>query len=48
MSHQGEEIRGRFGLKQNSRNNRDLDFQVAIDFDGEHSSLHEANIYRMR
>jgi len=44
----GEEVNGRFGLKQNSRNNRDLDFSVKIDFDGDHSSLHESNTYRMR
>jgi len=44
----GEEINGRFTLRQNSRNNRDLDFQVKIDFDGELGSLHEDNIYRMR
>jgi protein arginine N-methyltransferase 1 len=45
---QGEEVTGVFSLKQNSRNNRDLDFKVKIDFDGEHSSLHEDNTYRMR
>lgn len=44
----GEEIHGVFSLKQNSRNNRDLDFKVKIDFEGEHSSLHEDNTYRMR
>jgi len=44
----GEEITGVFSLKQNSRNNRDLDFKVKIDFDGESSSLHEENSYRMR
>jgi hypothetical protein len=44
----GEEVTGRFSLKQNSRNNRDLDFSVQIDFEGELGSLHEKNSYRMR
>jgi len=44
----GEVITGRFSLKQNSRNNRDLDFQIKVDFEGELGSLHEDNIYRMR
>lgn len=39
---------GRFVLKQNSRNNRDLDFQVKFDFEGEYGELHEENTYRMR
>lgn len=44
----GEHINGAFGLRQNSRNNRDLDFNLKIDFDGEISNLHESNTYRMR
>lgn len=44
----GDEITGRFALKQNSRNNRDLDFIVNVDFRGEMGELHEANTYRMR
>lgn len=44
----GEEITGRFALKQNPRNNRDLDFSVEFNFDGELSSVHETNGYRMR
>ncbi|OXA59891.1 Protein arginine N-methyltransferase 1 [Folsomia candida] len=44
----GEQVLGRFGLKQNSRNNRDLDFSIQVDFDGKNSHLHESNPYRMR
>jgi len=44
----GEVIKGNFSLRQNSRNNRDLDFVINVDFDGEVSSLHEENVYRMR
>jgi len=44
----GEEITGRFGLKQNSRNNRDLDFSVELHFEGQLGSLDETNVYRMR
>jgi len=43
-----EMVYGRFELKQNPRNNRDLDFTVQLDFDGELSQLHEKNTYRMR
>jgi len=44
----GETLRGEFTLKQNSRNSRDLDFHLDLHFDGEVSSLHESNSYRMR
>jgi protein arginine N-methyltransferase 1 len=44
----GEVITGKFSLKQNSRNSRDLDFHIDFNFDGELSSLHESNSYRMR
>jgi len=44
----GEQVHGVFSIKQNSRNNRDLDFKIKIDFEGEHSALHEENSYRMR
>jgi hypothetical protein len=44
----GDEISGRFALKQNSRNNRDLDFIVKVDFQGDMGELHEDNTYRMR
>jgi len=44
----GETVKGNFSLRQNSRNNRDLDFVIKVDFDGEVSSLHEENVYRMR
>jgi protein arginine N-methyltransferase 1 len=44
----GDEMTGCFTLRQNSRNNRDLDFQVKLDFQGELGELHEDNIYRMR
>lgn len=44
----GEEINGVFKMKPNERNNRDLDFNIEIDFKGEHSELREINTYRMR
>jgi protein arginine N-methyltransferase 1 len=44
----GEIVEGEFSLRQNSRNNRDLDFVIKVDFDGDVGSLHEENIYRMR
>ncbi|XP_046864066.1 protein arginine N-methyltransferase 1-like [Xenia sp. Carnegie-2017] len=44
----GEKIEGTFALKQNSRNNRDLDFKISIAFDGELSSVKEETQYKMR
>ncbi|RZF43117.1 hypothetical protein LSTR_LSTR001295 [Laodelphax striatellus] len=43
-----EEIYGSFSMKQNARNNRDLDFTVELDFKGELCEMHESNCYRMR
>ncbi|CAH2046037.1 unnamed protein product, partial [Iphiclides podalirius] len=44
----GEEIMGTFSMKQNERNNRDLDFEVEIEFKGELCQVKEKNHYRMR
>lgn len=44
----GEECRGVFQMKPNERNNRDLDFTIAIDFEGELCQVKESNHYRMR
>ncbi|XP_059485549.1 protein arginine N-methyltransferase 1 isoform X2 [Neocloeon triangulifer] len=44
----GEVINGVFSMKPNARNNRDLDFEVQLDFHGELCELSEQNKYRMR
>jgi len=44
----GEEVTGSFKMKPNTRNVRDLDFEVTIDFNGELGTHHEENKYRMR
>ncbi|XP_014260190.1 protein arginine N-methyltransferase 1 [Cimex lectularius] len=43
-----EIVNGTFTLRPNPRNSRDLDFKIAVNFDGEYDSLHEVNSYRMR
>lgn len=44
----GEEVCGTFGLRQNDRNNRDIDFTISIDFQGQLCQVQETNQYRMR
>lgn len=44
----GEEIAGTFSMRQNARNNRDLDFELEIEFKGELCQVQEKNHYRMR
>nr|XP_032521216.1 protein arginine N-methyltransferase 1 [Danaus plexippus plexippus] len=44
----GEEITGSFCMRQNARNNRDLDFEVELSFKGELCQVQERNHYRMR
>ncbi|CAH2216330.1 jg22764, partial [Pararge aegeria aegeria] len=44
----GEEIMGTFSMRQNARNNRDLDFELEIAFKGELCQVQEKNHYRMR
>lgn len=44
----GENIFGTFKMKPNAKNNRDLDFTIDIQFEGELSQIHEENHYRMR
>jgi len=44
----GEHVTGTFKMKPNTRNVRDLDFEVSIDFEGELGAVHEDNAYKMR
>jgi len=44
----GEEINGTFTMKPNSKNKRDLDISMDIEFKGELSELNESNNYQMR
>ena len=44
----GEEIYGVFRMKPNTRNKRDMDFEIDVDFRGELCQLTEKNCYRMR
>ena len=44
----GETVTGTFAMKPNDRNNRDLDFEVSVEFEGELSSLKESRKYKMR
>ena len=40
----GAEVTGLFSMKPNTRNVRDLDFEIKVDFNG----ASESNTYRMR
>merc|ERR1712002_115649 len=44
----GEEVTGVFQMKPNTRNVRDLDFEISVNFQGELCSVQENNKYRMR
>jgi len=44
----GEEVTGVFQMKPNTRNVRDLDFEISVNFQGELCSVQESNKYRMR
>merc|ERR1719147_392314 len=44
----GEEVTGVFQMKPNTRNVRDLDFEITVNFQGELCSVQEENKYRMR
>uniref|UniRef100_A0A5K3EWX8 type I protein arginine methyltransferase n=1 Tax=Mesocestoides corti TaxID=53468 RepID=A0A5K3EWX8_MESCO len=44
----GEEIRGIFSIMPNSRNNRDLDISIKLNFNGELSTADSKFNYRMR
>lgn len=44
----GEEVTGSLSMQPNPRNNRDLDFNLVVNFNGELSELSESNDYRMR
>lgn len=44
----GEEVRGTFKMTPNSRNKRDMDFEINVEFTGELCSVKEDNKYRMR
>ena len=40
----GDEVTGVFSMKPNTRNIRDLDFEIKVDFNG----VSESNIYKLR
>lgn len=44
----GEELTGKFSMRPNEKNNRDLDFMIDVAFKGECSEVKENNTYRMR
>merc|ERR1711973_635921 len=44
----GEELTGVFSLQPNQRNVRDLDIEIAVNFEGELSQVNEKNKYKMR
>jgi len=44
----GEEVYGVFKLKPNTRNVRDLDIEIDVDFQGELCQVVESNKYKMR
>ena len=44
----GEQVSVSFGMAPNNTNKRDLEIRIKTDFDGEKSSLHENNAYKMR
>ena len=44
----GEEIQGIFKLQPNTRNVRDLDLEISVNFQGELSQIVENNKYKMR
>jgi len=44
----GDEVTGVFSMKPNTRNVRDLDFEIKVDFNGELGKVSEKNAYRMR
>jgi len=44
----GEELKGTFKMMPNERNNRDMDFEIGVEFNGELCNFKEDNKYRMR
>lgn len=44
----GEEICGTFSMKQNPENCKEVDFQIDVEFSGEHSNLSETLMFKMR
>jgi len=45
---EGEEIKGTLSCKPNTKNPRDLDISVTIDFDGKHSSAHFSQEFSLK
>jgi len=45
---EGEEVKGVLTCKPNSKNPRDLDITIRLDFDGKHSSVHKTQEYFLR
>ncbi|XP_063960743.1 protein arginine N-methyltransferase 1-like [Lytechinus pictus] len=44
----GEELYGTFSMKPNAKNNRDLDFEIGMEFSGELSNIKSNFTYHMR
>lgn len=44
----GESLTGRFTMKPNERNKRDLDMKLSVDFNGELGAVHASHEYKMR
>jgi len=45
---QGETLGGKFSLKQNKKNNRDLDITIAYSYEGKYQTVHETQQYFIR
>ena len=45
---EGEQVKGVITCKPNSKNNRDLDITVKVDFKGEHCESHKEMDFRLR
>eukprot|EP00057_Strongylocentrotus_purpuratus_P008256 XP_011662730.1 PREDICTED: protein arginine N-methyltransferase 1 [Strongylocentrotus purpuratus] len=44
----GEELYGTFKMKPNEKNNRDLDFEIGVEYSGELSNIKSNFVYHMR
>ena len=46
--HSGEKIKGKFTVKRNAKNPRDLDIDIAVDFKGKDQEFKQDRPYRLR
>lgn len=44
----GEEVKGKFSLRQNKQNKRHLDFAVELEYLGHYQHFHEKQYFLMR